>query len=97
MLYYDRIDVSERIDVDKTIASKGCDICHYWYFLNYSFKFQANVYKCHDLLMMSINLSDIAILKIKGSNYCCIISLISKNEDINIMQNADLTEKNGIL
>ena len=97
MLYYDRIDVSERIDVDKTSASKECDICHYWYFLNYSFKFQANVYKCHDLLMMSINLSDIAILKIKGSNYCCIISLISKNEDINIMQNADLTEKNGIL
>ena len=97
MLYYDRIDVSERIDVNKTSASKECDICHYWYFLNYSFKFQANVYKCHDLLMMSINLSDIAILKIKGSNYCCIISLISKNEDINIMQNADLTEKNGIL
>ena len=97
MLYYDRIDVSERIDVNKTSASKECDICHYWYFLNYSFKFQANVYKWHDLLMMSINLSDIAILKIKGSNYCCIISLISKNEDINIMQNADLTEKNGIL
>ena len=97
MLYYDRIDVSERIDVNKASASKECDICHYWYFLNYSFKFQANVYKCHDLLMMSINLSDIAILKIKGSNYCCIISLISKNEDINIMQNADLTEKNGIL
>ena len=97
MLYYDRIDVSEGIDVNKTSASKECDICHYWYFLNYSFKFQANVYKCHDLLMMSINLSDIAILKIKGSNYCCIISLISKNEDINIMQNADLTEKNGIL
>ena len=97
MLYYDRIDVSERIDVNKTSASKECDICHYWYFLNYSFKFQANVYKCHDLLMMSINLSDIAILKIKGSNYCCIISLISKNEDIKIMQNADLTEKNGIL
>ena len=97
MLYYDRIDVSERIDVNKTSVSKECDICHYWYFLNYSFKFQANVYKCHDLLMMSINLSDIAILKIKGSNYCCIISLISKNEDINIMQNADLTEKNGIL
>ena len=97
MLYYDRTDVSEGIDVNKTSASKECDICHYWYFLNYSFKFQANVYKCHDLLMMSINLSDIAILKIKGSNYCCIISLISKNEDINIMQNADLTEKNGIL
>ena len=32
--------------------------------------------KCHNLLM-SINLSDIAILNIKGSDYCFIISLIS--------------------
>ena len=70
------------------------DICHYWYFLNYSSKFQPNVCnRCHDLLMMSINLSDIAVLNIKGSDYCCIVSLISKNEAITLMQNADLTEK----
>ena len=62
MLYYDRIDVSERIDVNKKSASKECDICNYWYFLNYSFKFQPNVCnRCHNLLMMYTNLSDIAI------------------------------------
>ena len=33
MLYFDRIDVSEGIHVEKTSASKECDICHYWYFL----------------------------------------------------------------
>ena len=38
MLYFDRIDVSEGTDVNETSASKECDICHYWYFLNYSFK-----------------------------------------------------------
>ena len=43
--------------------------------------------------MMPMNLCDIAILNIKGSDYCCIISLISKNEVINLMQNADLIEK----
>ena len=43
--------------------------------------------------MMSINLSDIAILNIKGFDYCCIISLIRKNEAIHLMQNADLTNK----
>ena len=32
MLEYDRIDISEGIDVNKTSASKECDICHYWYF-----------------------------------------------------------------
>ena len=36
MLYFDGIDFSEGIDVNKTSASKKCDICHYWYFLNYS-------------------------------------------------------------
>ena len=47
--------------------------------------------------MMSINLSDIAILNFKGCHYRCIISLISKNKAINLMQNADLTEKSGAL
>ena len=43
--------------------------------------------------MNSVNISDIAILNIKGSDYLCIISLISKNEAINLMQNADSTKK----
>ena len=30
MLEYDRIDISEGIDVYKTNSSKECDICHYW-------------------------------------------------------------------
>ena len=42
---------------------------------------------------MSVNLSDIAVFNIKGSDYCCSIGLISKNEVINLLQNADLTEK----
>ena len=29
MLYYDRIDVSEGIDINETSASKECDVCHY--------------------------------------------------------------------
>ena len=68
MLYFNRIDVCEGTDVDKVSASKACDIFRYFYFLNHSFKFQPNVCNtCHDLLMMSINLSDTAILNIKGS------------------------------
>ena len=62
MLYYDTINVSEGIDVNKTSASKECYICHYWYLLNYGFKFQQNVCNnCRDLLIVPINLSDIAI------------------------------------
>ena len=47
--------------------------------------------------MMSVNLSDIDILNIKGADYRCIIGLISKNEAINLLQNTDLTEKSGTL
>ena len=43
MLYYDRIDVSEGININKTSALKKCDICHYWYFLDKGFKFQRYV------------------------------------------------------
>ena len=46
MLYYDRIDISEGIDVNKTSTSKECIICHYWYFLDNGFEFQSfNVYQ----------------------------------------------------
>ena len=72
-------------------ANQKCDICHFWYFLNKSFKFQPNVCNvCHDLSMTSIDLCDIVILNIKISVYCCIISKI---EAINLMQNIDLTKK----
>ena len=31
MLYYDRVDLNQGIDVNKASASKDCDVCHYWY------------------------------------------------------------------
>ena len=43
--------------------------------------------------MISMNLSDIAILNIEDSSYRCVISLFSKNEAISLMQSADLTKK----
>ena len=44
MLYIDTIDISEETDINKTSASKEWDICHYWYFLNYSLKFYPNIW-----------------------------------------------------
>ena len=40
MLYFDRTEAFEGIDVNKTSATKECDICHYWYFLDKVFNFQ---------------------------------------------------------
>ena len=79
MLNYDRIYVSERIDNNKTSKSKECKICHYWYFLDKAFKFQPNASnRYHDLVIISMNLSKIAILNIKGFDYRRIIRGINK-------------------
>ena len=43
--------------------------------------------------MISIKLSNIAVLSIKGADYCCIITGISKSEAINLMQNIFLSKK----
>ena len=40
MLEYDRNYILEGIDINKTNASKECDICHYWYFLDKGFKYE---------------------------------------------------------
>ena len=94
MLHYDKIDVSEGIDINKTSKSKECNICHYWYFLNKGLKFQ--LYVCN-FLMMSMNLSNITVLEIKNADYCSIISGIRKSEAISLLQNIDLAEKSGTL
>ena len=67
-------------------------------FLLKGFTFQPNLCNgCHDILMMSINLSNIAISNIHGADYRYIIIGISKNESINLMHNIDLSEKAGTL
>ena len=45
MLEYDRIDISEGIDINKINASKQCDICHYWCLSDRNFKYEA--YLCN--------------------------------------------------
>ena len=86
-----RIEVSQGIDINQTSASKECDICHYWYFLNKGFKFHPNVCnRCHDLLIVSMNLGDIYILNIKNVNYCRIVNAISKSEARKFHQHKDL-------
>ena len=95
MTYYDRLYVSKDIDVNKTSESKECNICHYWYFLSKGFKFQQSICNgCYDVLMMSMSLSNIAVLNNKIADYCCIITGISKSEAITLLQNIDLTEEN---
>ena len=57
MLQYQKIDVSEGIDVNKTSASKEYELCHYWFFKDVAFKFEEHVCNgYHDLLTMGYSL-----------------------------------------
>ena len=81
MLKYEKIDASEGIDVNKTSASKECELCHYWFFKDIGFKFEKHVCtRCHDLSKMAYSLKNIATLSAKGATFRCLLMGISKNE-----------------
>ena len=97
MLQYQKIDVSEGIDINKTNASKEYELCHYWFFKDIGFKFQEHVCnKCHDLLTIAHSLKDIAILNAKGNTYRCILMGISKNKGLKKL-NSSVTYDRGVL
>ena len=65
MLYCNRIDISERIDGDKSNNSKECIACHYW-FINYAFKFQISICNgCHNLTMLCLNFTILLLSMLK--------------------------------
>ena len=64
-------------------------------FLDKGCKFQPDICNgFHDVLMMSVSPSDIAILNLLDADYRCNINGISKSEAINLLQNTNLNEKN---
>ena len=88
MLCYSRINISKGIDLAKCSNSKECLICHYWFF-NRGFGFQDSVCNgCHDLTMLTVDISDTAIITIKNVDYRCIIHNIIKPETINLLKNS---------
>ena len=94
MLEYDRINISEGVDINKTSASKKCDICHCWYFLDKDFNYEPYLCNdCHDLMQKPTNFNDVAIVSIKRNDYRIHFWYISKNDAIKLMNNSSLNEK----
>ena len=97
MLKYEKIDVSEGIDENKTSASKECELCSRWFFKDVGFKFEEHVCnRCHDLLTMAYSLKNIAILSAKGATFRCLLMGISKNEALKKLNNL-VTYDGGVL
>ena len=98
MLEYDRIDVSEGLDTNKTHGLHECTICHYWYNLRINFRFQPKV--CdghHDMTQKPMSFDDTAVVTVKGNDYRINFWFITKNEAMDRMKNDDLIERSGPL
>ena len=94
MLEYDSSDISEGIDVNKTSASKKCDICHYWYFKDIGLKYESYLCNgCHDLMQKTMNFNDVAIVYVNRSAYRIHIDYMSKDDAISIIKNSNLVDK----
>ena len=94
MLEYDRIDISEGIDVNKTNLSKECDICHYWYFKDIGFKYEKYLCNgCHDLMQKAMSFNNVAIVYVKGNAYRINFWYMSKDVAIDKMNCSNLVDK----
>ena len=98
MIEYERIDISEGIDIKKTSASKECKIWHYLYFKDIGFKYEPYLCNgCHGLMQKAVSFNDAAIVYVKGSAYRIYFWYMSKDDAINIMNNFSLIDKIGVL
>ena len=91
---YERIDVSEGIDISKTNKSKECMICLYWYFKDIGYEYEQYISNgCHDLSIMVYDLDDFMILNIKGVDYRYLVYNMSKNTATKLLNNSALDNK----
>ena len=91
MLEYDRINISEGIDINKTNAS-------IYILLDKNFKYEPYLCNgCHQLTQKAMNFYNVAIVSIKGNNYRIHFWYINKDDAISIMNNSSLNGKIGAL
>ena len=98
MLEYEKINISDGIDVNKSDKSKEYMLCHYWYFLDKSFRYGPFLCNgCYNMMQKCNKLKNIAIVYIKESVYRICFLYMSKREAKKLMTNSNLIDKKGIL
>ena len=97
-LEYNRIDISEEIDINKTNKSKECMLCHYWYFLDNNFSYGLYLCDgCYNIMQKSNNFRNIAIVYVKKGVYRIYFLYMNKRKAKILMTNSNLIDKKGKL
>ena len=94
MLYYDKIKVSEGIDIYK-LSKRKFMICHYWYFLDLNYTYE-QMYWTSWYINDGLWIRNMAILNVKVVDYRCVIWNITENDAINILNNSKLLDKGSL-
>ena len=98
MLEYDRIDLSEGIDVSKTSNSRECSFCHYYYFLDKNFSYKKYLCDdCHDMSMKANSMQNLAIAYFKENASRINFTFIDLNDATYLLNNSNKNSKKGTL
>ena len=96
MLEYEKIDISDEIDVNKSDKSKKCILCHYWYFLDKNFSYEPYLCDgCYNMMQKYNKRKNFAITHVKENVYRICFLFMSKREAKKLMTN--LIDKKDVL
>ena len=94
MLAYDRINISDRIDVNKSHESTECMLCQDSYFLDKSCSYGPYLCDgCYNMTQKCKKLKNIAIIRIEKRVYRICFLFMSKREARKLMTNSNLIIK----
>ena len=99
MLEYDRIDLSEGIDINKCkYISKKCSLCKFYYFLDKNFNYGPYLCDgCFDMSLKAKSMKNLAIVYCGEQAYHINFTSMSKNDGFNLIKNSVIIDKKEIL
>ena len=99
MLEYDRIDISEGIDINKCEeTSRRCRLCKFYYLLDKNFSYEPFLCNCcYDMSLKAVSMQNLAIINDNGNHYRVNFACISKKDAYNLIKNAMMIDKKGTL
>ena len=95
MLEYDRIDISEGIDINKCEeTSARCSLCKCYYFLDKNFSYGPFLCNngCYDMSLKAVSMQNLTIINHNGNHYRVNFTFISKKDAYNLIKNATIIE-----
>ena len=97
MLEYDRIDISESIDIKKCKeTSKECSLCKFYNFLDKNFSHGPYLCDgCYDMSRKAISIKNLAIINHNGNHYRVNFAFISKKHAYSLIKNAVIMDEKG--